>query len=193
MAGRFRYSDLKEAAHTEAYVLCIGLNGCRGNRLRLSWAWSCGLEGGWSGTVARRGLTWRRARQASEGFCLDEARSPRACRSTSRSRGWEQRLKRHTGLVEVASEAGVARGRAARRRAWFRRRLGISRVNESDLWTVMKPKQAFALGRGAAGSRAAGVTRGCGWRGTQSCGCARTLAAADEAGSGAGTHLRPGS
>jgi long-chain fatty aldehyde decarbonylase len=27
-AGRFGYSDLKEAAPTEAYVLCIGLNGC---------------------------------------------------------------------------------------------------------------------------------------------------------------------
>jgi len=33
--GRFGYSDLKEAALTEAYVLCIGLSGCReiGNRL----------------------------------------------------------------------------------------------------------------------------------------------------------------
>ena len=81
------------------------------------------------------------------GFCLDETRSPRARRSTCRSRGWEQRFKRHTGLVEVASEAGVARGRAVRRRAWFLRRLGSSRVNESDLWTVMTPKQAFALGR----------------------------------------------
>ena len=29
-AGRFGYSDLKEVAHMEAYVLCIGLNGCRG-------------------------------------------------------------------------------------------------------------------------------------------------------------------
>ena len=27
-AGRFGYSDLKEAALTEAYVLCIGLSGC---------------------------------------------------------------------------------------------------------------------------------------------------------------------
>ena len=30
MAGRFGYSDLKEAALMEAYVLCIDLNGCRG-------------------------------------------------------------------------------------------------------------------------------------------------------------------
>jgi hypothetical protein len=32
VAGRFGYSDLKEAAFTEAYVLCIGLDGCMGIR-----------------------------------------------------------------------------------------------------------------------------------------------------------------
>ena len=29
LVGRFGYSDLKEAAHMEAYVLCMGLE-CRG-------------------------------------------------------------------------------------------------------------------------------------------------------------------
>ena len=47
-AGRFGYSDLKEAALLEAYVLCIGLNGCRGIGWRLSWALSGVLEAGWS-------------------------------------------------------------------------------------------------------------------------------------------------
>ena len=42
-----------------------------------------------------------------------------------------------TGLVEVVNEAGVARQRAVRRRAWFRRRPDSSRVSESDRWTVM--------------------------------------------------------
>ena len=50
-----------------------------------------------------------------------------------------------TGLVEVESEAGVARPRAFRRRAWFRRRQGSSRVSGPDRWTVMPPKQAFSL------------------------------------------------
>ncbi len=49
----------------------------------------------------------------------------------------------HTGLVEVANEAGVAQRRAVRRRAWLRRRLGSSRVNESDRWTVMPAKQCI--------------------------------------------------
>ena len=40
LAGRFGYSDLKEAALMEAYVLCIGLSGCRGIRHRLSWVGS---------------------------------------------------------------------------------------------------------------------------------------------------------
>jgi hypothetical protein len=34
--GRFGYNDLKEAALTEAYVLCIGLKGCSGAWKRLS-------------------------------------------------------------------------------------------------------------------------------------------------------------
>jgi len=49
--------------------------------------------------LARRELTWRREKLASEGFCSDEARSPRARRSTSRSRGWELRFKRSSGAA----------------------------------------------------------------------------------------------
>jgi hypothetical protein len=86
LAGRFGYSDLKEAAPTEAYALCIGLSGCRGIRNRLSGAESDGLDAGWSGAVARRGRTWRREWLASEGFCPDETRSPRRRRSTGRGR-----------------------------------------------------------------------------------------------------------
>jgi len=44
-------------------------------------------------------------------------------------------------LVEVASEAGVGRRRAVRQRAWLRRRLDSSRVNESDRWSVMLLEQ----------------------------------------------------
>ena len=191
MAGRFGYSDLKEAALTEPYVLCIGQRGCRGIRKRLSWVRSDGLKGGWRKVVACGGLKWRLERRAFVWFWPDETRSPRARRSTSRSRGWEQGFKRHTGLVAVASEAGVAQRRAVRRRAWFRRRPGSSRVNESDLWTVVTPKQVFLLDRRATGSRAAGAKRGCGWQESRSCGCARSPGAADAAGSGAGTLRHP--
>jgi len=46
LAGRFGYSDLKEAALTEAYVLCIGLSGRRGIGNRLSRVGCDGLEAG---------------------------------------------------------------------------------------------------------------------------------------------------
>jgi hypothetical protein len=42
-----------------------------------------------------------------------------------------------TGPVEVESEAGVARQRAVRPRAWFRHRLDTSIASESGRWTMM--------------------------------------------------------
>jgi hypothetical protein len=60
---------------------------------------------------------------------------------------WEQRFKRRTDLVEVEIEAGVAQRIAVRRRAWFRRRLGSSMVNESDWWTVMPSQQSSSPSR----------------------------------------------
>ena len=59
------------------------------------------------------------------------------------------------GLVEVANEAGVARRRAVRRRAWFHRRLGSSRVSDSDRWMVMLAEQLSSLSRRAVESTAA--------------------------------------
>jgi len=51
---------------------------------------------------------------------------------------------RRTGLVGVVSVAGVARGRAVRRHAWFRRRLDSSRVSESG-WRTMKTRNQCLL------------------------------------------------
>ena len=170
--------------------LCT-LNGCevvQRDRERTESGGCDGRKGGWSCAVALRGLIWRRESLASEGFCRDETRSRHVRRSTSRSRGWEQRFKRRTCLVEVASEAGVARRRAVRGRAWLRRRLGSSRVRGSDRRAVMPPKQASCLSCRAVESITARAQRDSGWRGIRSCGCARIPGEGDGAGSGAGTH-----
>ena len=50
-----------------------------------------------------------------------------------------------TGLVEVESEAEVARQRAVRQHAWFRRRPDSSRVSESGRETMMLAKVLFSL------------------------------------------------
>jgi hypothetical protein len=112
--GRFGYSDLKEAALTEAYVLCIGLSGCRGIRNRLSRVGCDGMKAGWSRVAACVELKWRLERVAFGWFCPDETKSPRARRSTSMSRAWEQTFMQRIGLVGVASAAGVGRRRAVR-------------------------------------------------------------------------------
>jgi hypothetical protein len=52
-----------------------------------------------------------------------------------------------TGPVEVESEAGVARQRAVRPRAWFRHRLDTSIVSESGWWTMLLLKMSFSLSR----------------------------------------------
>ena len=89
------------------------------------------------GPVTFRSLIWALERLVSKGFWPDETRHPGARRSTGKERGCGQRFMQRTVLVEVGSEAGVGQQRAVQRRAWYRRRLGSSRVNESDLWTVM--------------------------------------------------------
>jgi hypothetical protein len=86
LAGRSKYSDLKEAALTEAYVLCIALSVRGGMKNRLSWVGCDGLKAGWNGAVARRGLMWKPERPACEVVFPDETRNLRARRSTSRSR-----------------------------------------------------------------------------------------------------------
>ncbi len=147
-----------------------------------------------SGEASHRGVIGGRLeRPVAEEFLPDETRDLRARRSTCRGRGCGQRFMQRTGLVEVESEAGVGRRRAVRRRAWFRRRLGSSRVSETGRWTVMQLEAVISLSRRAVGSRAAAGWRVAGWRGSRSCGCARSRAAAGGAGSGAGTHRHPGS
>lgn len=47
-----------------------------------------------------------------------------------------------TGRVEVESGAGVARQRAVRRRAWFRRRPDSSRASAAGPWKAMPPERA---------------------------------------------------
>jgi hypothetical protein len=94
-------------------------------------------------------------RPAAEEFLPVETRDLRARRSTCKGRGWEEWFMQRTGLVGVVSVAGVARGRAVRRRAWFRRRPDSSRVSESGWRTMKSPKQLSSLRRPGVGSRAA--------------------------------------
>src|SRR5271170_4379069 len=96
-----------------------------------------------------------------------------------------------SGPVEVESEAGVARQRAVRRRAWFRHRLDTSIASASGRWTMMLLKMSFSLSRQVVESTAAGVLHVAGWRGSRSYGCGRSRAAAGGAGSGAGTPRPP--
>src|SRR6202451_833146 len=77
---------------------------------------------------------------------------------------------RRIDLVEVASEAGVARRRAVRQRAWFHCRLGSSRVGQSDLWMVTLAEQSSSRSCRGGESTAATEDSGYGWQGIRSCG-----------------------
>ena len=91
--------------------------------------------------MALRCLKWRLERLLAEEFWLVETRDLRARRSTCKDRGWELKVMRRTVPVEAENEARVARRPAVRRRAWFRRRQGSSRVNESLRGTAMLLEQ----------------------------------------------------
>jgi len=108
---------------------------------RLSWVRSDCRKAGRIDVEARRGLMWKLERQVFEGFWPDETRDLRARRSTRKSRVWKQRFKQRTDLVEVENEAVVAPRRGVRRRSLLRRRVGSSRVNESDRWMAMPSHQ----------------------------------------------------
>src|ERR1700737_3731668 len=81
---------------------------------------------------------------------------------------------------EAGSEAEVEPRRAVRRHAWFRRRPGSSRVREDGLLQRMLSKLRSALESGAGRSRVEEAWRVAGWRGSRSCGCARSRVAAGE-------------
>ena len=88
---------------------------------------------------------WKLERLASKGFWPEETRDPRVRRSTGRGRGCGWSFMQRIGLVEVGSEAGVEQRRAVQRRAWFHRRLGSSRLGQSDRWMVMLAEQPSSL------------------------------------------------
>src|ERR1700681_1739061 len=126
---------------------------------------------GWSREASRGDVRQWRKRLRAERSGADEARDRRACRSTSRWRECGWRFMQRTSPVEVESEAGVARQRAVRPRAWFRHRLDTSIASESGRWTMLQLKMSFSLSRQVVESTAATAWRGCGWRGSRSYGC----------------------
>jgi len=73
-----------------------------------AWMSELGLEASHSGAGRRL------ERPAAEEFLPVEPEDLRACRSTCKGRGWEQRFMQRTGPVAVVSEAGVGRRRAVR-------------------------------------------------------------------------------
>src|SRR5271165_4033414 len=118
-------------------------------RVTVGWA-------GGRGIAAHAGVGQRLKGSTSKPPKRDKAGDLGACWSTSRGRGCGSKVILHTVRVRVESGARVEQQRAVLRRAWFRRRLGSSRVSEAGRKRAVVPKPVCSWSHRTVESRAAG-------------------------------------